>query len=237
VKISHHRAASRYAPENTIPAIENSLRLHVDYIELDIRTTSDGRFYLLHDSTLNRTTNGQGKISEATSGTIEKLDAGSWFGKPFSGVGPPTFDSALALLPGKAGLYADAKDIDPAALIAALEKHQLIEHTFVYQGADYLRRLKQLNSKVGLLPPLKRPDDLQALADTLKPHGVDAAWGILSKELIDRCHALGILVFSDALGFHENVKDYLKAMEAGIDVIQTDHPARVLRAIELSQGK
>ncbi len=56
---------------------------------------------------------------------------------------------------------------------------------------------------------------------------------ILSKDLVDRCHAKGIKVFSDALGFHETIDDYLRAMEIGVDLIQTDFPERVLRAIEL----
>jgi glycerophosphoryl diester phosphodiesterase len=62
---------------------------------------------------------------------------------------------------------------------------------------------------------------------------VDASWKILSKELIARCHAHGILVFSDAQGAHETIEDYQQAMAWGIDLIQTDHPLRVMRAIEL----
>ena len=64
-------------------------------------------------------------------------------------------------------------------------------------------------------------------------YAVDAAWDILSKDFIARCHAANVKVFSDALGRHERVEDYLQAMEWGIDLIQTDHPLRVLRAIEL----
>ncbi len=83
------------------------------------------------------------------------------------------------------------------------------------------------------LPPLGKPEELDALATQLKPYGVDCEWTILSKELIARCHAHGIKVFSDALGDHERIEDYLQAMEWGIDVIQTDYPLRVMRAIEL----
>ena len=82
------------------------------------------------------------------------------------------------------------------------------------------------------MPPLKRPEDLDSVAAT-KPYAVDAGWKILSKELIADCHRHGIKVFSDALGSNETVEHYLKAIEWGIDCIQTDHPLRVLRAIEL----
>jgi glycerophosphoryl diester phosphodiesterase len=73
------------------------------------------------------------------------------------------------------------------------------------------------------------------LAD-LEPYGVDVSWLILSKELVERCHGKGIRVFADALGFFETVEQYRQAIDWGVDVIQTDHPARVLRAIELSVG-
>jgi glycerophosphoryl diester phosphodiesterase len=106
----------------------------------------------------------------------------------------------------------------------------------VYQSADYLRKLKRLEPRARVLPPLKDPARLGELAD-LEPYGVDASWGILSKELIDRCHARGIRVFSDALGWHEGVRDYSQVIDWGVDVIQTDHPARVLRAIELHGGR
>ena len=82
------------------------------------------------------------------------------------------------------------------------------------------------------LPPLRSPADFEAVAE-VQPFGVDTDWTILSKQLIDRCHAAEIQVFSDAIGQHETVADYRQAMSWGIDVIQTDHPLRVLRAIEL----
>ena len=75
--------------------------------------------------------------------------------------------------------------------------------------------------------------NLDQLAAKLKPYAVDASWAILSKELIARCHAAGVRVFSDALGKHETIEEYLKVMDWGIDLIQTDHPLRVMRAIEL----
>jgi len=66
-----------------------------------------------------------------------------------------------------------------------------------------------------------------------QPYAVDAAWLIVSKSLIDRCHTAGVLVFSDALGLHETPQQYERASRHGIDLIQTDHPVRVLRTLEL----
>ena len=67
-----HRGARGLAPENTLPAFAKALRLGVDYVEFDVRTTSDGKFYLLHDSTLNGKTDGQGPIADTPSSVIAK---------------------------------------------------------------------------------------------------------------------------------------------------------------------
>ena len=139
----------------------------------------------------------------------------------------------LTATEGKIDYYFDAKAIPPEALAEAIERHHMSDRTVVYQSADYLLKLKAINPRIRALPPLGAPEQLDGLAATLKPYAVDASWKILSKELIARCHANGILVFSDALGAHETIADYQQAMEWGVDLIQTDHPLRVMRAIEL----
>jgi glycerophosphoryl diester phosphodiesterase len=233
VRISHHRGANRYAPENTLPAFEKSIRLGADFVEFDVRATGDGQFFLLHDGDLRRTTNSHGPIREFPSTVVIGLDAGSWFGRPFVGVRLPTLDEFLSTVAGKVDLYFDAKDISPESLSAAVEKHHVADRTVVYQGVGYLQKLRALNPRIRSLPPLNDPAKLETLATTLKPYAVDARWEILSQEFITRCHSKGILVFSDAMPNHEKIEDFEKAVSWGIDVIQTDHPLRVLRAIEL----
>lgn len=235
VRISHHRGANRYAPENTMPAFEKSIRLGADFVEFDVRATSDGQFFLLHDADLRRTTNSIGPIRNVSSAVVRGLDAGSWFGRDFAGLKLPTLDEFLSTVAGKVDLYFDAKDIPPESLAAAVEKYHVAERTVVYQSVEYLQKLRALNPRIRALPPLDDPAELDAMAATLKPYAVDARWDILSKEFIDRCHAKGIRVFSDSMGKRERIEDFAQAMRWGIDLIQTDHPLRVLRAIELSQ--
>ena len=233
VQISLHRGASRYAPENTMPAFTKSVRMGVDYIEFDVRATHDGAFFLLHDSKLDRTTDGAGPIDQLTAEAVRSLSAGVKFRQAHAALRVPSLDEFLGSFAGKVGFYFDAKAISPAALAEALARHNAVEPTVVYQSPQYLAELKAINPNIRALAPLGKPEDLTELAANLKPYGVDADWDILSQDLIARCHAAGIRVFSDALGRHERVADYLQAIEWGIDLIQTDHPLRVLRAIEL----
>ncbi len=233
VAFSLHRGALRYAPENTLPAFEKAARLGADFIELDVHTTSDGGFFLLHDSELDRTTSGKGSISEYPSSVVSGLDAGGWFGQSFRGLKVPTLEEFLAAVPAGMSLYCDAKDISPGELVKALEKHHLVERTVVYQGPDYLAKLKELAPQLRRMPPLSSIEQIDAIAAKVQPYAFDVSWEALSKELIDRCHQGGIKVFSDAMGGNERIEAYLQAMEWGIDLIQTDQPLRLIRAFEI----
>ncbi len=235
VLISYHRGANRYAPENTVASLEKAAALGADYIEFDIRPTKDGKYMLLHDGTLDRTTGATGPIRNAPSGTVSELSAGTWFGRPFAAQRVPTLDEALTAIGKKSHAYLDAKDITPEDLLAAMRKYDLVERSVVYQSARYLEKLKALEPKVRALPPLGRVEQFDRVA-ALSPYAFDTNWSILSQELIDRAHKAGIKVFSDAMS-NEQVDQYLRAMGWGIDLIQTDHPLRVLRAVELYQPK
>ena len=193
----------------------------------------DGQYYLLHDGTLDRTTNGRGPIRETTNAVLAGLDAGSWLGRPFIGTRVPTLDQFLAALPPHMNLYFDAKDIRPEDLAAAIAKRGLSERTVVYQSAEFLTKLKQLDSRVKLMPPAKSIDDVTRLAGSLRPFAVDASWRALSADFVDKCHAAGIQVFSDA-PFYVTTSGYTQAIAWGVDVIQTDFPLRYWRAVELS---
>lgn len=233
VMIACHRAASRYAPENTLPAIQIAAKLGVDYAEIDIRTTKDGKFVLVHDGQVTRTTTAKGPVRDFTFDEITALSAGTWFGKPFRDTKVPSFDAGLADYGTKMGAYLDAKDISPDVLVAFIKKYDLANRHVVYQSLEYCEKLRAIDPTVRIMPPLRRIEDIPNVAKA-KPYAVDAAWGALSAEFIAECHRNQIKVFSDALGKNESVEEYLKAIKWGIDCIQTDHPLRVLRAIELA---
>ncbi len=236
VKFACHRGASRDAPENTLPAFEKAARLHADFVEFDVRPSLDGKYFLLHDGRLDRTTTGNGPIREATTSAVEQLDAGSWFGRPFVGLRMPSLEEFLAAVPAGMNLYFDAKDIPPDALAAALDKHQLTERTIVYQGAGYLAKLKAIDSRIRTMPGVGSVAQVDALANTLKPFAVDTPWRMLSKAYIDHCHELGIQVFSDVPS-NVDIDGYRQAIEWGIDLIQTDYPMRSWRAMELAAAE
>jgi glycerophosphoryl diester phosphodiesterase len=119
-----HRGASAYAPEHTLAAYKLALEQGADYVEQDLQITKDGMLVCLHDLTLERTTNVEdvypdrsrverGKktwaVSDFTLAEIKRLDAGSWFDAKFAGQRVPTWQEAIDLVRGKAGLFPETK--------------------------------------------------------------------------------------------------------------------------------
>ncbi len=95
-----HRGASGTHPENTMAAFEAAVRLGADGIELDVQMTKDGEIVIIHDETVNRTTNGKGAIERMTYAEIAELDAGSWFHPKFEGERILTLDEFLTWATG-----------------------------------------------------------------------------------------------------------------------------------------
>lgn len=123
-----HRGASAYAPEHTLPAYAMAIEMGADYVEQDLQLTQDGVLICMHDTTLDRTTNvaevfpnrsteveWRGnrrqvwRVSDFTLAEIKTLDAGSWFDAEFADTRVPTFQEAIDLVKGNAGLYPETK--------------------------------------------------------------------------------------------------------------------------------
>ena len=108
-----HRGTSRNYPENTLLAFLKALEIGVDEIELDLGFTRDERVVIMHDSTVDRTTQVRSQIE--TFNEIKGLDAGSWFGQQFRGESVPAWEEVLDLVQGKVKLNVHLKEIiDPS---------------------------------------------------------------------------------------------------------------------------
>lgn len=113
-----HRGASGQAPENSLAAFELALTQGADFIELDVRRTSDGEIVAFHDATLERTTDGFGALADHPLSSLQRLDAGTWFNDRFpemakdayGGLRIATLDEVITCVQGGAGLYIEAKD-------------------------------------------------------------------------------------------------------------------------------
>lgn len=122
LRVGAHRGAMSHAPENTIAAFETAIKMGVYRIECDVRQTADGHLVLMHDDTVDRTTDGSGKLREMTLEQVKKLRAVKGAGGP-GGIGSepvPTLKEALECAKGRCKLLVELKDTDIAAATVSL---------------------------------------------------------------------------------------------------------------------
>lgn len=110
IEVIAHRGASAYAPENTLAAFKLATEMGADWFELDCTLSKDGEVVVMHDDTVDRTTNGKGYVRDLSLYDLKQLDAGSWFAPEFAGERIPTLGQALDLAKWKIGVYIEIKD-------------------------------------------------------------------------------------------------------------------------------
>lgn len=236
--ISAHRGVKILAPENTIPAYQKAIDLGCDFMEIDVHTSSDGKLVLMHDSEADRTTPLKGALSNFKFDMLRSVSAGAWFANSFTAEKIPTLAEAAQVAKGRIRIYLDNKETEPTRLMEELKQYGVADDVAIYGGNfDEMAKLQALKPDIKLMPPLHDRKNLEDIAKRVKPYALDVSWDILSQQLISDCHKLGVKVFSDAMGDHENIDAYLQAIGWGIDLIQTDNPLRVQRALEIAAKK
>jgi glycerophosphoryl diester phosphodiesterase len=105
-----HRGASAHAPENTLAAFRKAIEVGADAIELDVRLSSDGEVVVIHDSRLERTTNGRGRVAGRTLGELKELSAGAWFARKFATERIPLLREVFELNKHRVGINIEIKE-------------------------------------------------------------------------------------------------------------------------------
>lgn len=132
-----------------------------DFVEVDVRTTTDGKLVLMHDADVSRTTNGKGLVSNLTLEEIRRLETAP-------GVAVPTLDEALAFAPGRIGVYVDSKAVSAAAVMEAIERHGMGGQVLIYGGPAYLKEIAGKRPEWKVMPEAGDPQRLRSLLEALK---------------------------------------------------------------------
>lgn len=222
-----HRGASAYAPENTVAAFDEAIRLGAKAVEFDLRLTADGIPVVLHDDTVDRTTNGRGAISELSRLDILRLDAGSWLHCRFVGTRIPTLDEALLAIGPHAQPVIELKvPVPPELLLQHLRKYDLEGEALVLSFEEaWLHPLRRASRELslGLLSDVWAPD-VPARAAALSPGGgglVCLNVDVLGTAQVAACEGQGLEVWC----FTANDVGMVAACAAmGVSGIITDKP-------------
>jgi len=224
-----HRGVIREAPENTIPAIEKAIELGCAFVEIDLRYSADGHVVLMHDETLERTTNGVGRVSERTMAELRQLDAGN-------GARVPTLREVIDLARGRIRLYLDLKESDPRP-VARLVR-EMNAGSFVYfrpYSYTALRQILDIDPRFRVLVDLEDwmglPEVFGVLHKAVPTAAFSGALRNWNEKMLAEARRLGVETFVNVLGAEDTDENRRQALRMGFDFIQTDDQASLIRAM------
>lgn len=238
-KILGHRGANKRAPQNTIPAFQAAIEHGADGVEFDVQMSSDGVLVICHDFTVDKTSNGTGRIDEKTFEELRSLDFGSWFSAEFAGTQIPTLDEVLGCVKDMEILNVEIKHPEKQLeevvdkTVAAVRERGLLEKT-IFSSFDFnvIRYLKQQWPELscGLLYDPTEEDlfDKRLMrgqfltvaaeygADALHPH-----YKLINfpRSYVRKCHEQGLMV--NVWGISKE-KELEKYKQKHLDIIITD---------------
>lgn len=240
--VAGHRGDSSNAPENTLPAIIGAIEGGFDYVEVDVALTADREPVLMHDPTVDRTTNGHGPLADLTLAQVQALDAGSWFDPAFTGTRVPTLSQFLATLAAssKRGLVELKGEWDAASVAAfagAVAAHRLERRIAVssFDGRTLalMAGASAVIQRIAIFKTL--PDDVVTAVRELDVSGIIAARKAVAAqpEVIEALHDEGKRVIVYTLNTHGR---WLQAIALGVDGIITDKPRDLTVWLEGTAG-
>ncbi|GIN56248.1 glycerophosphodiester phosphodiesterase [Lederbergia ruris] len=237
-KIFAHRGSSGTHPENTITAFKEAVRLGVDGIELDIQLTKDGELVVIHDYTLDRTTDGTGKILDYTVEELKAFDAGSKFSPEFAGETIPTFREVLALLqdtnielnieikkPVKEDTGIEEK------MIQELEKYQYSNRSIISSfNHDSLKRVISINKDLECaILYMKKFENPWEYAAEIGAKALHTYRPETDREMVTEAQHKGFPVRVFTIN---KAEDMTKFFETKVAAIFTDYPEKAMKLLK-----
>lgn len=235
-QVSGHRGANCIAPENTMASADSCIKYGVDVMETDVTISSDSVFYLLHDLTLDRTTNGTGDPYEHTSSYLDSLDAGSWFGEQWAGQHMPRFQELLhRAKEGGLDITVDYRKGDFGKLVDLIKSEDMLANTnFTFSKEEdataFRRQFPDIHTLQGYVTEL---DDLDRVMALYSPDIIVNWIDNLTPEFVDECHKRGLKVLALVLGLDDKTEANQKAVDLGVDVVATDRPVKFMRQFDM----
>jgi glycerophosphoryl diester phosphodiesterase len=235
-----HRGARIVAPENTLPAFQAALDMGADGIELDVQRSADGQLVIMHNYTVEATTNGQGRVADLTAAQLAALDAGSSFNPSFAGVGVPTLAQVFDLVGHRCRVNVEIKSQDPwggpeVELVATMIRDRKLYDQVIVSSFNpvTLIKLRWFDPQVAL--------GLLYYGQPLPPHLADAWFSpIMRPEALHPHFALvdaAYMAWAKGIPAAVNVWTVNDAEEArrlaalGVDTIITDVPDHIMAAL------
>ena len=235
-----HRGLDETHPENTLAAFKPALSKGMA-IEIDVRGSKDEELIILHDPTVDLTTNGEGRVADLTLGEIKKLDAGSWWSNEFSREKIPTLYETLDLIKdcgiAEINLIIEMKTLDPGCInkvCDGLEKRNLLNSTvgigLIHQSVDVRRRFYEGSPNFQCATVANTAQELAgAIADPYSSW-IYARY-LMSKSDVEIVHGAGKKIIASGPGIMDNNAALVASAKAGADTLMAYHPESLFKML------
>lgn len=238
-----HRGASAHAPENTLAAFRRAVEIGTDAVEMDVHVTADGHVVVLHDATLDRTTNGSGAVAERSLAEVQSVDAGSWFDAVFAGERIPTLHEVLDFLPEEVlavvEVKADAATLPTVEILR--ERNRLDDAVLISFLPEVLRLARWFEPRLPMSLLIGRVLDISSsranalamlwAAQACGTSLLDLHWRLATPEVVEIIHRRGGSVWTWTVDDPTTLQNLL---EADVDGIASNYPERLNEAKRLS---
>jgi len=234
VVVIAHRGNHVKVPENTLAACQEAIRVGADYVEVDLRTTKDGKMVLLHDAKVDRTTNGQGTLRELTWKEVKHLRMKAADQKKYR---VPKFKQILKRCKGKINIYLDFKEADIAQTWRLIRQTKMEKQVIVYlNNEEQYQAWKKIAPELPLMTSLPQKflthDGLNAFLSKVNVQVLD---NLKAPDLVEDASKRGVEVWLDVQSPTEGPASWDAALQKGVVGLQTDHPEDLLRYLRLQK--
>ena len=231
VKIVAHRGFSGKYPENTEIAFLKALSFGVDMIEFDVHQARNNELIIIHDSTVDRTSNGSGKIEEKTLSEIKALDAGSWFGEEFNKERFLTLKEALNIIGDKVRLnihikaYENNRQRIVTLSLKEIEQQKLLHKVFIASDEETIKLVKQFQPKMEICNLSVTPESNYITRSfSIKCRILQPGNGQVNPEFVKEAHSKGMEVNPF---YADEMDEMSRLIKCGVDGILTNFPDRL----------
>jgi glycerophosphoryl diester phosphodiesterase len=222
-----HRGSSGTHPENTLAAFLAAANEGAQMCELDVQATRDGAVVVMHDETVDRTTDGHGAVAQLALAEIRRLDAGAKFDAKFSGERIPTLEEVMNAVRGKVGLNIEIKEGAVEHQVCDLMRaHDALTtsmvSSFEWKALEAVRTIDPA-IRIALLAE-KNPAALLDTAVAMRAYAVNPRYELVDAAFCREAHARGLTVLVWTVDAPAAMRILI---DAGVDGIMTNYPARL----------
>ncbi|MBX3254044.1 MAG: alpha/beta hydrolase fold domain-containing protein [Chitinophagaceae bacterium] len=229
-----HRGDHTKVPENTLEAFKNAIKSGADYVEVDLRTTTDGYLVVHHDATVDRMTDGKGNVKDLTLEEIKQLKVSDKTKKSNKTYRIPEFREVLEVCRGRVNIYLDFKDADVTQTWKQIADAGMEKQVVVYVSSIPLYKAWRTGAPsvpliTSVIDEVKNKD---ALAFFLGQGTIEVLDNVREKEMVQTAADYKVAVWLDVESNEEGDDIWKQAMELGVQGIQTDHPGALVKYLK-----